>query len=224
MLRRVKIGCRAIFVGGVLLCVVALRGCSCDEGKTRATIYGTRNSDLAIAVSLERCGDPDRPSFLAFVSIENLSAGPVTVYDGPNLPTILHEPPDCAIARYGLLRLPSEWAGSYEQTFDLKVLPGGKKCLYAFVLQHRLQESGIPNPYYDVPYGLEDKSPRPLRRPDILLWKRWKLCLNYFPGDLIREQSLEHVSDTSEIQSGGMAHSLLELQREITLEAEITGL
>jgi hypothetical protein len=202
----------ACMIVGLFLCGLLLAGCSGSSGRELTADRVVQNEDVKVVFQAESWGDAAAPGWLGWVTVENVSGHPVTIYDDPELPSVVQVPPQVAEVFYSMRKFPWQTVAGEPERFGLIVLLPGQSHRYAFLLGNPLREQGLYRPAWDdpeSPYFHEgrDKS-----------WKTCKVYFAYFPFDVVHGQSLSIAAGDSQVVVEGRKQNLIDLQRQLKLD------
>jgi hypothetical protein len=171
-----------------------------------------QNEDVKVVFWAESWGDAAWPGWLGWVTVENVSSHPVTIYDDPELPSVVQIPPQGAEVFYGLRKFNGQENVIGPELFGVTVLSPGQSHRYVFVLGNPLRELGRYSPAWEDPQS-----------PYYHQWRHkfWKTCkvhFAYFPFDVVQRLSLKTARGDSQVDFDGRKQDLIDLQRQLILE------
>lgn len=194
-----------------ILAILACAGC---ELQTEARVLfrmEDRDEYVKITVLVEPKAAETPGEISCEILIENVSSGPVAIFDSPDLPTVLYVPDRIASIFYGLTRMPSYAFYEVPEYFRWVLLEPAKSHRYACTVTNPVRERAhYGNPTYEDP-----ESQYHGRKPEKLLWDTLLVEVAYFvfTAEVASEVGQRERWSETDLVAG---RSLFESQRKIS--------
>lgn len=207
-----------VWVATVVLLLGVVVPCSCDRQTDRKeTRLAAMNDDVKVELVVRVWGETAQPGLAGRLYIKNISTQPISVYEDPKLPTMLHDPPDGVDIGFCLSRYPKFVNVDPPESLGVRVLMPGESYCYPVVVPNPLREqSCYGNPAYDWP-----DSPLRDQRPGRMRWHNWRARVGYLPFDFVRVTGQSWACEGIMVKQGGGKSPLIDYQRQIEVAGSV---